>query len=198
MNTLTHRQLPPSPRDAAIARSSRQVLSHYAGMAQPLRLRVSDGGQERPIELPAGAVDLLMHVLEAMSVGAGRHTDSGRCRADDGSGGRRAERLPTLPDQATRPESHPAPEGRQAPPHSHGRCHGIQGCHRPGARAGSRPVDPRGPGSGHGIWSSVTRVTAEQAAQEVRRQETAIGAHRLEFLVGTRHLGQCLGSARSG
>ena len=71
MSTLAHRQLPPSPRDAAIARSSGQVLSHYAGMAQPLKLRVRDSEREQPIELPAGAVDLLMHVLEAMAAGQG-------------------------------------------------------------------------------------------------------------------------------
>ena len=71
MNTTTHRQLPPSPRDAAIARSSRQILSHYARMQRPLRLRVRDRGQEAPIELPAGAVRLLMHVLEAMAAGRG-------------------------------------------------------------------------------------------------------------------------------
>ena len=71
MNMLAHRQLPPSPRDVAIARSSGQALSHYAGMTRPLRLRVTDGGQERPIELPASAVDLLMHVLEAMAAGQG-------------------------------------------------------------------------------------------------------------------------------
>ena len=71
MNTTTHRQLRPSPRDAAIARSSRQILSHYARMQRPLRLRVRDRGQEEPIELPAGAVRLLMHVLEAMAAGRG-------------------------------------------------------------------------------------------------------------------------------
>ena len=71
MNTLAHRQLPPSPRDAVIARSAGQVLSHYAGMAEPLKLRVRDSGQEQPVELPAGAVDLLMHVLEAMAAGQG-------------------------------------------------------------------------------------------------------------------------------
>ena len=71
MNTLAHRQLPPTPRDAAIARSSGQVLSHYAGMDRPLRLRVRDSEREQPIELPAGAVDLLMHVLEAMAAGQG-------------------------------------------------------------------------------------------------------------------------------
>ena len=71
MNTLAHRQLPPTPRDAAIAHSSGQVLSRYAGMDQPLKLRVRDSEQEQPIELPAGAVELLMHVLEAMAAGQG-------------------------------------------------------------------------------------------------------------------------------
>ena len=71
MNTLAHRQLPPTPRDAAIARSSGQVLSRYAGMDRPLKLRVRDSEQEQPIELPAGAVELLMHVLEAMAAGQG-------------------------------------------------------------------------------------------------------------------------------
>ena len=71
MNTLAHRQLPPTPRDAAIARSSGQVLSRYTGMDRPLKLRVRDSEQEQPIELPAGAVELLMHVLEAMAAGQG-------------------------------------------------------------------------------------------------------------------------------
>jgi len=40
-------------------------------MDRPLKLRVRDSEQEQPIELPAGAVDLLMHVLEAMAAGQG-------------------------------------------------------------------------------------------------------------------------------
>ena len=71
MNTLTHRQLPPESRDAAIARTSGRVLSRYAGTNRPLTLRVRDSEREQPIELPAGAVELLMHVLEAMAAGQG-------------------------------------------------------------------------------------------------------------------------------
>ena len=71
MNILAHRQLPPTPEDAAIARSSGQVLSHFAHMDRPLKLRVSDSEHDQPIELPARAVDLLMHVLEAMAAGQG-------------------------------------------------------------------------------------------------------------------------------
>ena len=40
-------------------------------MDRPLKLRVRDSEQEQPIELPAGAVELLMHVLEAMAAGQG-------------------------------------------------------------------------------------------------------------------------------
>jgi len=69
MNTATHRQLSPTPRDAAIARSSGQVLAHYARAHRPLTLRVRD--QEKPIELPAGAVRSLLRVLEAMADGRG-------------------------------------------------------------------------------------------------------------------------------
>ena len=69
MNTTTHRQLSPTPRDAAIARSSGQVLAPYARKHRPLTLRVSDHKQEKLIELPVGAVKLLIRVLEAMADG---------------------------------------------------------------------------------------------------------------------------------
>ena len=71
MNTSAHRQLPPTPQDAAIARSTREALSPYGGMDRPLKLRVRDSEQGQPIDLPAGAVDLLMQVLEAMAAGQG-------------------------------------------------------------------------------------------------------------------------------
>lgn len=71
MTMTTHRQLPPSARDAAIARASGQHLSRYARSNQSLTLRVIDAEQEQPIELPAGAVAMLMDVLEAMAAGRG-------------------------------------------------------------------------------------------------------------------------------
>ncbi len=71
MYTLGHRHLPPSPRDAAIARSTHRALSPYGGTDRPLKLRVRDGEKKQAIDLPAGAVDLLMHVLEAMAAGQG-------------------------------------------------------------------------------------------------------------------------------
>ncbi len=63
MTMLAHRQLPPSAQDAAIARVSGQLLSHYARQKRPLTLRVTDADQDKPIELPAGAVALLMDIL---------------------------------------------------------------------------------------------------------------------------------------
>ena len=71
MNTLAHRQLPPTLRDAAIAQSTYEALSPYGGMDRPLKLHVMDGEREQMIDLPAGAVDLLVHVLEAMAAGQG-------------------------------------------------------------------------------------------------------------------------------
>jgi excisionase family DNA binding protein len=71
MTMLAHRQLPPSPQEAAIARASGQLLARYAGQRRPLTLRVRDAGQDRPLELPTGAVALLMEILEAMAAGRG-------------------------------------------------------------------------------------------------------------------------------
>ena len=71
MNTLAHRQLPPTPGDAAIARSACEALSPYGGMDRPLKLRVRDSEREQPFDLPAPAVDLLMHVLDVMAAGHG-------------------------------------------------------------------------------------------------------------------------------
>ncbi|MFU8778991.1 MAG: excisionase family DNA-binding protein, partial [Roseovarius sp.] len=66
-----HRHLPPTPQDAAIARASGQALSRFAAARGPLKLRVTDAEQMEPIELPAGAVALLMEILEAMAAGRG-------------------------------------------------------------------------------------------------------------------------------
>ena len=71
MKMMAHRQSPLSAREAAIARASGQLLSRYARNKAPLRLRVADGEQAEPIELPAGAVALLMDILEAMAAGQG-------------------------------------------------------------------------------------------------------------------------------
>lgn len=69
--THSHRQLPPTAQEAAIARASGQRLSRYRGGNRPLSIRVMDTEQEQPLELPAGAVALLMDILEAMAAGRG-------------------------------------------------------------------------------------------------------------------------------
>ncbi len=71
MNENAHRALPPSPDDAALARISGQVLAHYTASDRPLHLRVTDTEQEQPIELPAGAVSLLVNILDTMASGRG-------------------------------------------------------------------------------------------------------------------------------
>ena len=67
----SHRHSAPTAQDASLARVSGQRLSPYVRRQKPLSLRVTEAGQEQPIELPAGAVALLMDVLEAMAAGRG-------------------------------------------------------------------------------------------------------------------------------
>ncbi len=67
----THRQMPPSAREAAIARATSQTLARYVKAEQPLKFHVTDAEQAEPIELPAGAVAMLMDILEAMAAGRG-------------------------------------------------------------------------------------------------------------------------------
>jgi excisionase family DNA binding protein len=71
MTTLAHRQPPPSAQEAALARSSGQSLSRLIRKNRLLTLKVTDTDQEQPIELPPGAVLLLMDILEAMAAGRG-------------------------------------------------------------------------------------------------------------------------------
>ena len=66
-----YRQLPPTERESIIARTSKQLLSRYAREDQPLTLRVIDADHDEPLELPAGAVTLLMDILGAMASGQG-------------------------------------------------------------------------------------------------------------------------------
>ena len=71
MTALAHRQPPPSVQEAALARSSGQSLARLIRKNRPLTLKVTDADQEQPIELPPGAVLLLMDILEAMAAGRG-------------------------------------------------------------------------------------------------------------------------------
>jgi len=68
---LTYRQLPPSEREAVIARTSKQLLARYAREDQSLMVQVMDADHQEPIELPAGAVTLLLDILGAMAPGQG-------------------------------------------------------------------------------------------------------------------------------
>ena len=63
-----YRHLPPTERESSIARTSKQLLSRYAQQEQSLILRA---GQDEAIELPAGAVALLLDILGAMASGQG-------------------------------------------------------------------------------------------------------------------------------
>lgn len=56
---LTYRQLAPSEREAVIARYDRED--------QSLTVQVTDADHDEPIELPAGAVTLLLDILGAMA-----------------------------------------------------------------------------------------------------------------------------------
>ena len=71
MTMLAHRELPPNAKDAALARESGRMLARFAGRRQTLTVRVRDAEQDQPIELPAGAVAMLMDILEAMAAGRG-------------------------------------------------------------------------------------------------------------------------------
>ena len=70
-SAYSHRQSAPTAQEVAIARASGQRLSRYRDRAKPLSIRVLDVDQEQPLELPAGAVALLMDILEAMAAGRG-------------------------------------------------------------------------------------------------------------------------------
>ena len=59
----------PARDDIERARRSGQLLAPLARRGGPLKLRLPDGRQEETIELPAGAVDLLMRILEDMAAG---------------------------------------------------------------------------------------------------------------------------------
>ena len=69
MSTIAHRQSRPTAADAALARSSSQLLSRHAHANRPLKLTVKDGEQERLIELPAPVVLLLRNILEEIASG---------------------------------------------------------------------------------------------------------------------------------
>ena len=68
---IAKRQFPPSNQESDLARDSRQRLARYTKPQQSLTVQVSDAEHPEPIELPAGAVGLLLDILEAMATGRG-------------------------------------------------------------------------------------------------------------------------------
>lgn len=64
---MGHRRRPPTEEDSALARTSGTVLACYAHANRPLRVRVTE--QEQTIELPPGAVALLLEILQVMAAG---------------------------------------------------------------------------------------------------------------------------------
>ncbi|QPC82456.1 helix-turn-helix domain-containing protein [Phototrophicus methaneseepsis] len=66
---LAYRHRPPNEEESSIARNSKQLLAQYARENESLTVHVTD--QEGTIELPAGAVSLLMDILGAMASGQG-------------------------------------------------------------------------------------------------------------------------------
>lgn len=71
MTGLLHRQLPPTETEATLARISGKRLSALADHNRSLTIRVVDAEHEEPLELPAGAVTLLMDILQVMAEGRG-------------------------------------------------------------------------------------------------------------------------------
>ena len=54
-----------------MARVSGQVLSPHVQQKASLVLKVQEAGQDKPLELPAGAVALLVDILQAIAAGRG-------------------------------------------------------------------------------------------------------------------------------
>lgn len=68
---LGYRHLPPTEQETVLARQSGQRLARYARKSKGLTLHVVDAEQEEAIQLPAGAVALLVEILQAMAAGRG-------------------------------------------------------------------------------------------------------------------------------
>jgi excisionase family DNA binding protein len=71
MSVIAYRQPPPTAMESALARVTWQSLARFARNDRPLKLKVIDAQQEQPIELPSGAVALLVEILKAMAAGRG-------------------------------------------------------------------------------------------------------------------------------
>lgn len=60
---------PPSGEEVQRARETYNQLVSLARRGHPLTMQVREAGQEETVELPAGAVKLLMEILEDMASG---------------------------------------------------------------------------------------------------------------------------------
>lgn len=69
MATAALTTVPPSKAEVELARASGQRLAPLARSGRPLTMQVRDAGEEETIELPAGAVKLLVEILEDMASG---------------------------------------------------------------------------------------------------------------------------------
>lgn len=69
MTLFAHRQLPPTTREAAAARASRDRLTAHLRDESPLVVKVEGVEPNETIELPSAAVSLLIDILDAMAAG---------------------------------------------------------------------------------------------------------------------------------
>lgn len=69
---ITVRQIPPSEQDASLARASQQIILKQLNQDEPLRIQLlADDSEPIELELPTGAVTLLVDILSAMANGQG-------------------------------------------------------------------------------------------------------------------------------
>ncbi|MGB7340740.1 MAG: helix-turn-helix domain-containing protein [Phototrophicaceae bacterium] len=66
---MVNKIAPPTPEETQIARQAKQILGQHLVTHQSLKLRLMNVDDEATIEMPSGAVTLLMDILDAMSRG---------------------------------------------------------------------------------------------------------------------------------
>jgi excisionase family DNA binding protein len=69
MATAAATTVPASREEVELARASGKRLARLARSRRPLTIRVRNAGREETVELPAGAVRLLVEILEDMAAG---------------------------------------------------------------------------------------------------------------------------------
>ena len=80
MSLAIYEPISPSSRDTKVARDAYTQLSgrmlqedfaYGAALGNPMKILVTDAEQQKPVELPLGAVPLLLKILETMAEGNG-------------------------------------------------------------------------------------------------------------------------------